>query len=43
MLIVTGHFVLEINGMVQNISIDFLGNDHPDVFLATRSSYMLFY
>ena len=42
MLIVTGHFVVEINGMAQTISIDFLGNDHHGVFLATRSSYMLF-
>ena len=32
MLIVTGNFVVEINGMAQNISIDFLGNGHYGVF-----------
>jgi len=34
MLIVTGHFVVEINGMAQTISIDFLGNDHHGVFFS---------
>jgi len=42
MLIVTGHFVVKINGMAQKIPIDFLGNGDSAVFLATRSPNMLF-
>jgi len=33
MLIVASHFVVEVNGMAQNIPIDFLGNGHPGNFL----------
>jgi len=32
MLIVTGHFVLELNGMAQNIPIEIIGNGHLGVF-----------
>ncbi len=32
MLLVTGHFVVEVNGMAQNIPIEFLGNGHPGFF-----------
>ena len=32
MLMVTGHFVEEINGMAQKIPIDFLDNSHRGVF-----------
>ena len=32
MLIVTGHFVIEVNGRAQNILIEILGNSHRGVF-----------
>ena len=32
MLIVTGHFVLEVHGMSHHIPSDFLGNDHRGSF-----------
>jgi len=31
-LLVTGHFVVEVNGAAQNIPIDFLGNGHRAFF-----------
>ena len=32
MLLVIGHFVVELHGTAQTIPIDFLGNGHPGVF-----------